>query len=285
MQKLNKLCLDIFGNKILITINANDIELNFEKYYNITEEYDERTIINNIYIKKIYNSSLIISTNFIKKQFYIYMNDKDSTQIEVEVFDYINHFARLILNNDYYFLHASMVEKNNYGYIVIGRTHSGKSTTAINLLKYGYNYVTDDIVGINKKNGKVIGINKPIYIRNSNLVKIEDTGILKIKSKDNLYHYLYSNINNSEFTMNNNIILLKKCEFNEGKKVDIKIIDGAQKILELISNTFNEIVNKKIIIDFNKLFKNCSLFLITYCENIDIADLIIERNIFENEKI
>lgn len=284
MKKLDKLCIDIYDNKIIVEIEIENIEINFEKYYNINNNFDQTKITNYVYVNEKDNSTVVIFTNLINKQFYIDIKEKESLQIEIEIFDCINQIIRIALSDDFYFLHASMVEKNNYGYVVIGKTHSGKSTTAINLLEYGYNYVTDDIVGINKKNGKVIGINKPIYIRNPNLVSSDNNEIKKVYFNNDLYNYLYSNINTQLLNLNKNLIILKREKFEDEKYFEVNYINGAKKILDLIANTFNEDITEQIIIDFNRLFKNFNLISFTYHDNIDVAKIIIEKDLFNYEE-
>ncbi len=44
----------------------------------------------------------------------------------------------------FYYLHASVVECDNEGYIFVGKSGSGKSTNAIRLAEKGWNYLSDD---------------------------------------------------------------------------------------------------------------------------------------------
>lgn len=285
MDYENKLCVEIFANKVFLKINLHDTKIDLFKYFNNITEYDEineSEIENVVYITEEKNGNVIkISTNLIENDYYLKTENKNLKQIELELFDYLNQLIRIALKKDFYFLHASMVEKNHEGFIIIGKTHSGKSTIAINLLGYGYNYVTDDIVGINKKSGEVIGINKPIYIRNSNLVFTEKSEIKTIKINDNMSYYMYKSNYSKPLVLNSNLILISRINQTNDNSYKIKMLDGSDKILQILENTFNEDINKNIISDFTRLFKNKKIIKIEYYDNINIAKVIFDEGLFD----
>ncbi len=64
----------------------------------------------------------------------------------------INYSESLMMWQDKTFIHASAVSKNNKSYIFTGESGIGKTNTVLNLIKNGFDYISDDwlIIGNNK---------------------------------------------------------------------------------------------------------------------------------------
>ena len=74
-------------------------------------------------------------------------------------------------------MHASCVDVNGSGVLIVGRSGSGKSSLAINLLALGSKLVADDQCELVKKNNK-IRISKPASLPNS--VEIRGVGLVSV---------------------------------------------------------------------------------------------------------
>ena len=74
-------------------------------------------------------------------------------------------------------MHASCVDVNGSGVLIVGRSGSGKSSLAINLLALGSKLVADDQCELVMKNNK-IRISKPASLPNS--VEIRGVGLVSV---------------------------------------------------------------------------------------------------------
>ena len=74
-------------------------------------------------------------------------------------------------------MHATCVDINGSGVLIVGRSGSGKSSLAINLLALGSKLVADDQCELVKKNNK-IRISKPASLPNS--IEIRGVGLVSV---------------------------------------------------------------------------------------------------------
>ena len=74
-------------------------------------------------------------------------------------------------------IHATCVDINGSGVLIVGRSGSGKSSLAVNLLALGSTLVADDQCELVKKNNK-IRISKPASLPNS--VEIRGIGLVSV---------------------------------------------------------------------------------------------------------
>ena len=74
-------------------------------------------------------------------------------------------------------MHATCVDVNGSGVLIVGRSGSGKSSLAINLLALGSKLVADDQCELVMKNNK-IRISKPVSLPNS--VEIRGVGLVSV---------------------------------------------------------------------------------------------------------
>ena len=74
-------------------------------------------------------------------------------------------------------MHASCVDVNGSGVLIIGRSGSGKSSLAINLLALGSTLVADDQCELVKKNNRYL-ISKPASLPNS--IEIRGIGLVSV---------------------------------------------------------------------------------------------------------
>jgi len=74
-------------------------------------------------------------------------------------------------------MHATCVDINGSGVLIVGRSGSGKSSLAINLLALGSTLVADDQCELVKKNNR-FRISKPVSLPNS--IEIRGIGLVSV---------------------------------------------------------------------------------------------------------
>ena len=79
--------------------------------------------------------------------------------------------------NDSLIMHATCVDINGSGVLIVGRSGSGKSSLAINLIALGSKLVTDDQCEIVKKNNKLC-VFKPTSLPSS--IEIRGVGLVSV---------------------------------------------------------------------------------------------------------
>ena len=79
--------------------------------------------------------------------------------------------------NDSLIMHATCVDINGCGVLIVGRSGSGKSSLAINLIALGSILVADDQCEIVKKNNKLC-VFKPTFLPSS--IEIRGVGLVSV---------------------------------------------------------------------------------------------------------
>ena len=79
--------------------------------------------------------------------------------------------------NDSLIMHATCVDVNGSGVLIVGRSGSGKSSLAINLIALGSTLVADDQCEIVKKNNK-LSVFKPTSLPSS--IEIRGVGLVSV---------------------------------------------------------------------------------------------------------
>ena len=79
--------------------------------------------------------------------------------------------------NDSLIMHATCVDINGSGVLIVGRSGSGKSSLAINLIALGSTLVADDQCEIVKKNNK-LSVFKPTSLPSS--IEIRGVGLVSV---------------------------------------------------------------------------------------------------------
>ena len=74
-------------------------------------------------------------------------------------------------------MHATCVDINGSGVLIVGRSGSGKSSLAINLLALGSKLVADDQCELVKKNNR-FRVSKPDFLPNS--IEIRGVGLVSV---------------------------------------------------------------------------------------------------------
>ena len=74
-------------------------------------------------------------------------------------------------------MHATCVDINGSGVLIIGHSGSGKSSLAINLLALGSKLVADDQCELVKKNNR-FSVSKPVSLQNS--IEIRGIGLVSV---------------------------------------------------------------------------------------------------------
>lgn len=75
----------------------------------------------------------------------------------------------LHLSKDYFNVHAAALVKGNTGFLFPGSQHCGKTTLTLELIKRGYNLLSDDLAIINRKTLQVMPFPRALNIRENTL--------------------------------------------------------------------------------------------------------------------
>lgn len=86
---------------------------------------------------------------------------------------------KVLQEKQYTIIHGACVAKNDEGIIISGNKRAGKTTTMLNLLNKGYDYICNDRIAIKKVNDKYVAIGIPFSMG----IILKDTSKLFDKSK------------------------------------------------------------------------------------------------------
>lgn len=133
----------------LINAILGDIRCKYKAHTLITtiiQEFNE-----NIYIFKV-DDEIILKSNDVHRA---------ALELSSEI---INRFVHG--SNGLLFLHAGAVQKENQVLVLIGKSKSGKTSLVSTLInQYGYKFLSDEIVPIEIKSGKVFPFYRALSIR------------------------------------------------------------------------------------------------------------------------
>lgn len=165
------------------------------------------------------------TSNYIERkddQINIYMKQYETNDIVFVKRMFTSILIKVLQKKGYVILHGACAGKNGEGIIISGSKRSGKTTTLLNLLYEGYDYIANDRLALKEENGQisVIGIPFSMGIILEDAVKLFDiTGCKKAIDKDKKKVYLESNEVGRKFNVGTfsviklNTILLPK--YNE----------------------------------------------------------------------
>ena len=142
-----------------------------------------------------------------------------------------------VYNESYILFHASCIERKGKTIAIAGASKSGKSTCLYNMMSEGSNFVTDDMVLVNKDNCMIMPSPKTITKLRygvENCVEVNDTGDI---SKIYLYSFYMNGYKiQTEPQKLDKIIYIKYVPDADNKVVYLNRIEAIDKISKNIFN-------------------------------------------------
>lgn len=159
---MKKITLECNGIKIGVNSNNDklvyDLVKRFGDYLNLTKDEADYNIS---YL--VYESAIPLGNEFkeINETEYNYVTSKDDNlyvfmkEYSKEKEDFVkriftNYYIKVLQKNGYSIIHGACVSKDNEAIIISGDKRCGKTTTLINLLDRGYDFIANDRLAIKK---------------------------------------------------------------------------------------------------------------------------------------
>lgn len=208
----------------------------------------------------------------------IFLKCKDLQRAALEISsEIINRFVHN--SNGLLYLHAGAVQKNDKVIIVVGGSRSGKtSLVSVLINRYGYKFLSDEIVPIVLSNGNVVPFHRALSIRKETLpfLKISDSLHNDVSTVDGeaVKFVSYKILSNAtDVDINNKISTIAFPHFGEDtliNEVDVK--SALTKLLESSVN-FRCVVNEGL--DFIvKMLPSVKLYELTIKDVGDAAKCV-----------
>lgn len=249
--------------------------------------YDDFEIVNTV-IGQLYHLKNDIKEDLNPKNFYVFkvkdkyfLND-DKVNLGSWKIDEIHFLTGKLLSmimcefhsipeeNWSAFLHASSVSKNDSGFIIVGESGNGKSTSSAILSKNGFNLTSDDITPI-CRDGRVGSF--------PNLISVKTGAYTKLKSifSKNMFtksfdlskgkiRFLNPVLNQEHYPQKFDCKNLIWVQYQEGEK-NSTINISKKEILSLIVNDSFFPMNLKSIQGFMAWFSKCHCYKVTYSQD------------------
>lgn len=188
-------------------------------------------------------------------------------------------FAILFHHRGFFVLHANAVEMDGGSVLFLGANGVGKSTTTVNLVKNGYNLLSDDILVLKIKDNEI-----PLVLSGLPQIKLWPEVIInmdenpeempKINSNtDKRYYHFIDNFSNDPKPIKA-IYLIE-----EGKQTLITDIDSQTSLMGLIKGSYCLGLFDEI--ELYKNFKECSKI----AKNVPIKSLKVKYSFEELPKL
>ena len=312
---MKKITLECNGIKIGVNSNSNDLVLDLVKkfglYFNLTNEEADFNIS---YL--VYENAIPLGSQFkeINETEYNYVTSKDDNlyvfmkEYSGEKEDFVkriftNYYIKVLQKNGYSIIHGACVSKDDEAIIISGNKRCGKTTTLINLLDRGYDFIANDRLAVKKVDDEFIvhgipfsmgiiledalkypgfdikdkkittdGDKKKVYIESSDIAKMFDvnsksSGIVKSiimpEYNPSTDNLNISKVENNVEALGNNIM------FNDALPEDKQFMHDLIKVRYVSAQSL-------INIPTYKIEQNSTTF--------DELDLFIKSNIINNKK-
>ena len=263
-------------NDIKIGINSNNDELIYDlikkygDYFNLTNDSADFNIS---YL--VYENPIPLGTEFKEineteynyvahkdDNLYVFMKDYNKTKEDFVKRIFTNYYIKILQKNGFIIIHGACVSKNDEAIILSGNKRCGKTTTLINLLDRGYDFIANDRIAVKKINDEFIVQGIPFSMG----IILEDA--LKYPGFD---------------------IKNKKIEIDgEKKKVYVETSD-ISKMFDIYSKS-SGVVKSIIVPKYNQNIENINILRIDDCvstlgNNIMFDNALPEDKQFMNELI
>lgn len=209
-----------------------------------------------------------------------YFKEKSIEEIYVAICVYLFNLKNYY-NENCWILHGAAFIYKKQTCLIIGPTHSGKSTLITQLISHkGVKYITDDSIVFDKKTLSIIPFPKPINLRDINCVYdfINQNHIHKANN-ELLKTYVYNPIDTIFFNkincVNINIFVLNRKK--ELKNISLQSISKTEKFLEILYNSFRSQFPENYNIAGKLLKQTKSMFKVNYRDNTEALELVLSK--------
>lgn len=286
---------EIKENILRIKVIKSDVLYN--KYFNISKD---RKIKNSKTYCDVRRENILITDKEKNEILLLYdsLNDERVQHVEEII---IGCFGKFMEEDGFYFIHASVIEKNNKGIGILKGKNSDNTIILLKLLQNNFNFVCNSQVAIKDIKHKIKGISLPTRIgikmdsRMSSCLNNDIYNKLKesqkyLNKKDTFNRMKPDNIEKFNLKINElldifkvnflqnteilalfelhyipNLKEMKILKVEENEKITILSMNLKKAIyqpVEYIKNVFNEEENKKLIInDGLRQIKLCKVYL------------------------
>ncbi len=171
MSENNQVIFNI--NDINVKLSSNDPkiidDLNklYGSYYEVGNNADfciNYIVGSNIKTNISYKEKNQSDDNYIERNgcnFNVYMSKYTENDRDFVKRIYTTVLIKLLQLDGYTIIHGACIAKDNKAIIISGNKRAGKTTTMLNLLKRGYNYVSNDRIAIKRINDTIVAIGIP----------------------------------------------------------------------------------------------------------------------------
>lgn len=157
-------------NDIKIGVNSNNDELvydlvkKFGDYFNLTNEKTDYNISFLVYENPIPLGNEFKEINETEYNYvackdnnlYVFMETYNKTKTDFIKRIFTNYYIKVLQKNGFIIIHGACVSKDDQAIIISGNKRCGKTTTLINLLDRGYDFIANDRLAVKKVNNEFI---------------------------------------------------------------------------------------------------------------------------------
>lgn len=174
-------------------------------------------------------------------------------------------------------LHAGGFIYNNDLCVIVGSTHSGKSTTMFDLISNNYDikYINDDITLFDTKTMEVLPFCKPLQLRKIVAeTKIKEYYVDSYKDNNICLSTISPSNLNFENRLKYNKIKMFLLVRDNNKELEINTIGTVQKYLSLMFNCYNNCIqeNRKHIMALDNVISG---YQIVFQDGVDVSRIIM----------
>lgn len=270
MKNIFEISLPIIEFKLLIVNEIDEMSFGLKSMF-ISFKVKERISISDPYL-------LICNVNNEKC---IYWNKKVlyKSYDEKVLLGYIYQMVSYPYCNrdDWMFLHGSAILYKNSANIFLAKTGMGKTTTVKFLCDNGYEYLSDDLIPINKKKLDVAAYPLPICSRDNININMEKNYIPLILNKKNekekkylIHPKRYADIEKTYDI--NAIFILNRSVKTE--KVELQKIDGSSAFKTVLNNLSIFCNISETGKNLSKIVKQANVYIINYNNSFEYINMI-----------
>lgn len=189
----------------------------------------------------------------------IVIEPQNDSLTEFELCSYLtgSALALLLMQKGIVPIHGSMIAHNGKVAIITGQSGSGKSTTVFELLSRGCSFLSDDVSAIEVKEDKLTSLPAfPLQKLCRDLVERNNLDLNSLTYIDEFRDKFARNINLSQYEdMPQGLDYIIELVPYQGKSVEIKEVEGLDKLNMLTTNLYRSLVYEKMGVTTNRFEK------------------------------
>ena len=202
--------------------------------------------------------------------------DNNINSQDIRTFCLGSPIGALLIQRGYLLIHANALEKDGKAILCIGRSGVGKSTIAYQLLKQGWNLISDDIVALTSE-GKVYPGIPRIKLWKDALNHFEINSSKLIPIRDKLYKYIIP-IESPRIIKKTvplkAIYFIVRDRFDKSKKVISPIESEKEAFLKLRNNTYRPLFVRALDKEGGNIHKLKKLLAQVFIANLHLPEEI-----------